>query len=612
MSGIFGIYNLGGEPAAEKYLLKMREKTAQYGRDGQDIFIDGNIGLGCCMSKFGANSQADVPVYTDKRQEMTLVCDALVWNRAELLDQLGLETDAATQALLLEAYQKWGADCPKYINGDFALAIWENEKKQLFIARDHLGIRPLYYFFDGSAFAFATDYRALLALSFVGKQLDEVRLYALLSNTYHIDPEATYFEHIKRLPQAHALCAGHSGLRKSKYWSPGVSGKVICNTEEEYAQTLYGLVADAVKLRVHGVSGQIGAELSGGLDSSVITILANREFAKTGGKLQPLYSWSPSWELLDQRPQDERELIEAVCRQEGLSCTYDDPDDPLYADMNILPLPEALGSWEIMWRELKLMSSRGAGYILSGWGGDDAASLRTGLYQILLEGYAGYFLRQAWWLAKGSPLRFIKVMAANTILQWFRPGSYFGNPNKNVPDIINREFGKKMKKLCKKDLFYFSVDPKRSIQSGMIQTRTEVSAWLDAEYNFQHLYPLLDYRVVNFALSVPRHLYYKQGVNRYVFRKAFADILPPEFGGYFIKDDPAKTEFLRGRHSADRLKEAIGLLDRGRFEPYIDWDKLEKAADACRTENGFKSYVITRKKIRACLGIGRVIGGTDG
>ncbi|MEA4888961.1 MAG: asparagine synthase-related protein [Clostridiaceae bacterium] len=606
MSAIFGIYNLNGEPAEKTYLLKMREKTARYGRDGQDFVFGGNIGLGCCLSKFGAYSQNDVPVYHDENAGLTLVCDALIWNRTELLNKLGLGGDVSIQAIILEAYIKWGEDCPKDINGDFSFAIWDKEKNQLFLARDHLGVRPFFYYFDGSVFAFATDYRALLSLPFVGKQLDEVKVYSELSGTYHIDPESTYFEKVKRLPQAHTLRISAKGFHKCKYWSPCAGGRIIYKTEAEYVKAFYDIVDDAIKLRINGVSGKIGSELSGGLDSSVITILANRELVKAGRKMEALFSWSPPFKLIEKQPEDERVLIESVCRQEGLSCAYYDPDEPL--NNTVRTPPETQGINEIMNHELNLLSLRGVKHILSGWGGDDAVSLRAGLYQILLRGYVGYFIKQTLWLAKGSPLRLIKIIASNTVMQWFRPFARFGNPNKGQPDIMKREFRQRLKKRCGKDILYFSVDPIKHIQSGVIQTRTELTAYLDAECGIQHLYPFLDYRAVDFAFSIPRYMYYKDGVNRYIFRKAFAGILPREFGGYFTKDDPAKSDFLTGRLTEEKIKKAAGLINRELFSPYIDWNRFDEAVSLISPEKAALRLRLTlNRKTWVCLDIEQVL-----
>jgi len=607
MSAIFGMFHSEGSHVGASLLLKMEQKITRSEGDREDICLEDRIGLGVSLNRSEAYFPNDASVYSDEGRGIKLVCDALIWNRAELLGKLCLDDGVSTQGLLAAAYKEWSEDCPKMINGDFVFAVFDKQKNVLFIARDHLGVRPLYYFFDGAIFAFATDCSALLALPFVGKQLDEITLYAKLSNTYHIDPEATSYEHIKRLPQAHTLSVDDTGLRKNRYWIPGASGKIVCATEEEYARRLYALVDDAVRIRVNGVAGKIGAELSGGLDSSVVTVLANQSLKSTGRHMGVLFSWSPSWTIQEKRPSDEREHIEAICRQEGLSCTYFDPTDALYARLDGIPAPEALRGGTMLAREAVFMSSRGVKYILSGFGGDEAASLRAGLYQILLQGYPDYFLKQARWLSKGSAVRFVKVLVTNTVLQWFKPYSYFGKPNKNVPDILKNEFRKKTKKQCKKDIVYYSVDAIKHIQTGSIQARTDLSALLDAEYDIRHLYPLLDYRVVDFALSIPRCAYYKNGINRYVFRKAFASILPPVFDDNFSKDDPAKAEFFAKNLNADKLKQTASLIDRDIFDPYVDWNKLGKVVETFQPQNNLGPFIIMQDKIFSCLNIGRAL-----
>ena len=322
MSAIFGIWHKNGQPVDEKHLLKMQSKVSQYGRDAQDVYFGQNIGLGCCLNKWSKYSQEEVPVYQDARSEIFLACDALIYNRDELIEKYCLtdKEEISTQELLLAAYKKWGENCAKYINGDFTFAIWEKQREQVLLFRDHLGVRPIYYYNSESTFAFATDYRALLALPYIEKQIDEIKLYAELSDIYHIDTEITFFKQIKRLSQAHVMRVDAQGILKRKYWSPGVSKKRF-GSEEEYANALYTIVNDAVKLRAESIKEKIASEMSGGLDSSVVTVLAHRELKKDNRSMEA-YSWSPAFELLEKQSRDERELIELVCKQEGFACKY--------------------------------------------------------------------------------------------------------------------------------------------------------------------------------------------------------------------------------------------------------------------------------------------------
>jgi asparagine synthase (glutamine-hydrolysing) len=609
MSAIFGVLHLDGASAREKHLQKMQNTIGHYGTDARDILLDQNIGLGCCLNKPGRYYQADIPVYRDELRGRILVGDALIYNREEIMAAClpGDKKEISTQALLMEAYLKWGEDCPKYLNGDFAFAIWDRKQKRLLLFRDHLGVRPLYYFYDRSVFAFATDYRALLALPFVGKQLDEILLYAALSNTYHIDTQSTYFAQIKRLPQAHALRVGGQGIVLKKYWSPGAGPKIIRRSEEQYAKELYSLVNDAVKLRLEHAADQIGSEFSGGLDSSVVTILAHRELKKTGRELQT-YSWSPSFDLLGKLETDERELINAVSSHEGFPCSYRSSYiTPEQASADPPALTDGQRSEElrqVLWE----MSSQGITAVLSGWGGDEGISHRADLPELLLSGYAWHFLKEARYLAKGSPLRFFKLLLSIPVVLLWRPYSFFGTQNNKIPEIMRKEFAKAMKKHCKKDILYLKVNPAKHIESGVSVSRTELAAWLGADYRIQYLFPFLDRRVVDYALSIPRHLYYKQGLSRYIYRKAFDHILPKELCYNVSKIDIAREKYWKETEDIRRKSEIVmSRINKDMFAFCIDWHKLEKLSDQGYFQQNARESIFTLIKIQICYDLQRIL-----
>ncbi|MGL5207466.1 MAG: asparagine synthase-related protein, partial [Acidaminococcaceae bacterium] len=569
MSAIFGIWHLNSEPVDEQNLEQLQKKLRLYGLDNSSTMIDHNIGLGCCLNAAISQSPADVPVYEDK--EMVLVGDAQIYNRTELIAQLTDNKQIATQDLLLAAYKKWGTKCPLYINGDFAFAIWEKHSKQLLIFRDHLGVRPLYYFYNGISFAFATDFRALLSLPFVDRQLDEVQLYAAITNTYHIDAEATFFAQIKRLPQAHIMRVDIQGVVKHRYWSPGKK-KLFLATEADYAQAMYELVADAIKIRVAN-RPKLGTELSGGLDSSVITVMANRELRKENKPLS-VASWLVPYEILEKQQDDARERINLVCQQEGLTCKYYDPGIPIAKKFDEL-LP-AGNNGRAFLHEYQYFADQGVKLILTGWGGDEAISHRSNLHALFVNGYWRHFWQEAQLSAQGSSWRLCKKIIANVVFPLFSPYNYFGNPNQGVPDIVNQEFAAKLKKRCPKDILYFKINPVKNLESGGIQSRTEITAWLGTHYNVQHLYPFLDYRVVDFAMSIPRHWFFKHGQERYLYSKAFSGILPAAFSGISPKDDIAASTYIRNT-LADNVDSFIPIaqqLRRDLFAKYIDWDKM--------------------------------------
>ncbi|KAF1086085.1 Asparagine synthetase (glutamine-hydrolyzing) 3 [Sporotomaculum syntrophicum] len=581
MGAIFGILHLTGEQVELLHLQKLETKLRHYGRDKQASELDHNLGLGGCLNIAISQSPEEEPLYSD--ETFVVTGDVQIYNRPELIARLHAHSQASNLSLLLAAFKKWGNECPKYINGDFVFAIWDKQNRQLLICRDHLGVRPLFYFYNGSSFAFATDQRALLALPFVGRQFDEVTLYARLSGTYHLAPEATYFAQLKRLPAAHLLKANAHGIDIQKYWTPG-RHKIILAEEADYSRAMYDIVADAVKIRV-SKRAKLGTELSGGLDSSVVTILARRELLKEDKQIV-LFSWSPPYEMVDKQPNDERQLVELVCHQEGLQVQYFDPRQPFARNFGELRLTYA--ALDEFNQEYQYLTAQGVKLILSGQGGDEAASYRYSMYGMFVNGYWRHFWQEARYLANGSPRRLARIIFDNAVLQLFAPLNYLGKynifrrlrrPGKNDCILLNKNFAKRLKPRCQEDILYYRVNPVKDIASGDIQVRTELNALLGAHYNVQHLYPLLDHRVVDFAMSIPRTLFLKQGINRYIYRQAFAHILPTEVCNFLSKNDIARSNYYYKKryNEVNNLILTVNRLQRDLFAEYIDWDHFDKA-----------------------------------
>jgi asparagine synthase (glutamine-hydrolysing) len=129
--------------------------------------------------------------------------------------------------LILAAYRKWGAECARHLLGDFAFAVWDGKKQELFCARDHVGVKPLYFFRSDEMFAFATEMKALLELPGVPREVNEERIakYLMVAYDSHAD---TMFAHIERLPPAHTLRTSARGVEIRRYWdlrdAPDLSG----------------------------------------------------------------------------------------------------------------------------------------------------------------------------------------------------------------------------------------------------------------------------------------------------------------------------------------------------------------------------------------------------
>ncbi|MBP8640581.1 MAG: hypothetical protein KBI01_06745, partial [Oscillospiraceae bacterium] len=218
----------------------------------------------------------------------------------------------------------------------------------------------------------------------------------------------------------------------------------------------------------------------------------------------------------------------------------------------------------------------------------------------------GHFLKEIKHLSKGSALKFIKLLIYNTVYQLFIPYGYFGKPNHDIINFVHMDLQKKMIRHTQKDILYFSLSPVKHIESGYIQTRTEQAAWMDAE--IQHLYPFLDYRVVDFAMSIPRHYYYKNGISRYLYRKAFREILPNEIYRFTSKDDIAKSTYFSNALTdiSNNMRQVANLLNRDMFSGYIDFDQMLDKLNHLAPDDK-KNILTTNRRILSCYHVQQIL-----
>ena len=187
MSGIIGLYHLDGRPAEERILQQMAQAIAHRGPDGIRYWSDGPVGLGHLMLQTTPESARERQPLANADATLCLTVDGRIDNRRELrqaLDSNGFPPRDDTDAeLLLRAYECWGESCPNRLLGDFAFAIWDARKKQLFCARDYVGVKPFYYHRSAALFAFGSEIRSVLALETIPRRLNESRVVDFLVGT---------------------------------------------------------------------------------------------------------------------------------------------------------------------------------------------------------------------------------------------------------------------------------------------------------------------------------------------------------------------------------------------------------------------------------------------
>ena len=286
MCGICGIISLDGEqPVAETVLRQMTAAQRHRGPDDEGYFCANGVGLGFCRLAILDLTPAGHQPMTNEDGTIWLVFNGEIYNFQELvpiLEQAGHQFRSRSDSeVIIHAYEQWGEQCLHRFNGMFAFALWDSRTRRLFLARDRLGVKPLYYWSDGTHFAFGSELKSLLALPNMPHQLNRAALQSYLKYEYVPSP-ASIFSGIQKLPAGHFLEIPLNGSMcgsKTADWQPRQYWDVYFKTPQpearsidDYATELRELLRAAVARRLIS-DVPLGAFLSGGIDSSSLVAL---------------------------------------------------------------------------------------------------------------------------------------------------------------------------------------------------------------------------------------------------------------------------------------------------------------------------------------------------
>jgi asparagine synthase (glutamine-hydrolysing) len=277
MCGICGILNLDSAvPVEHETLQKMCDIIQHRGPDDEGFFVQRNVGLGMRRLSIIDLSGGHQPVFNETRAAC-IVLNGEIYNYLDLrrtLEKLGhrFYTHSDTEAVI-HAYEEWGEACPKQLRGMFAFAIWDQAKEKLFIARDRLGKKPVYYYQDDRRFIFASEIKAILQNQAIPRRLDLQALDTYLSLGYVPAPR-TMFDRIFKLPAGHCLsfAGGHSSIQA--YWDLEFGHEKPLRLAESLEQ-VRDLLKESVRIRLMS-DVPLGAFLSGGIDSGMVVGLMSQ------------------------------------------------------------------------------------------------------------------------------------------------------------------------------------------------------------------------------------------------------------------------------------------------------------------------------------------------
>ncbi len=596
MSGIYGYW----EPCAQMSFYQQDIAglglwNRAYGNETEENYLGKDFCVGCSYEKVSESAKRSTPVL--KIEEKYAVIDALLYNREELMEK-GQFTEALSDEELLFFYiEKFGMESLKDVNGDFSGAIYDAHNEIMTLFRDHMGVRPLFYFTDNHCVAFSTDIRGLAAMQRVDVSVDEKWLWSMIVGDATMGTENTEFAHIRCVKPASYITFERKGgevqCNSSSYWCLG-SKKIRLGSEKAYIEGLRELITDSVQRRLEAVSGLVGAELSGGLDSGVIDILIHRL-----GREAVYFSWSASPEEIPFAENDERLIIEDICKQEQITCNYGKSFLPFddesimtkkMRQMGIEPdlqegiakryiLPPYINTLQIG-EASQFISREGAKVVFTGHGGDEGVSHRCNIYEMFYNKEYLNYLKYLWSTTKGENRRVYRTL--------IRCHNNLQNTRKKLKrqyvspyaaqELLNADFYEKYH-TAKRPPLSFEYDTIEYIKKGGSRNRLDVVALLGAYSGVRYLVPYLDYRVIDYAVSIPRHMYIKNKKNRYIFREAFKDLMPQSLYNLERKEDNSWKNAVKNPKSPEEYiknkKDMVQMLDRSYWNQYLNFELLD-------------------------------------
>jgi asparagine synthase (glutamine-hydrolysing) len=620
--GITGIYITNNKLEVQKEtLIKMRDTLIHRGPDDEGLYLskDKKVGFGFRrLSIIDLSKNANQPM-ANKDKTIQLVFNGEIYNFQEIkkeLIQKGYEFKSKTDSeVLLHLYEDKGKDCLKDLNGMFAFVIWNDKKKELFVARDRLGIKPFYYYYKDGIFLFGSEIKAILQHPIVKREPDKEGIFHYL--TFACTPAPfTLFKNIRKLPAAHYLSLDIKGnLEIKRYWSPLSDMKY---TGGDYIQKTQELLKDSIeKQMVSDVP--FGCFLSGGIDSSTNAVLMSQAMGKPVDTFSISFKDLPKYDefeysrqivkLLDSKCYEtiigQKEFIEWLPK---LAYYADDPNgDPVCFPVYYLS--------KLIHDSHVIMAQVGEG--------SDELFCGYGTYMEFIKIYQNYwrYLEKLPQFIKKIPYSFLNFILPQNKLtlhkEFFRRLAYnkpffFGGANAfsayDKQFLMTDNYKKQISFDASDELIEHIIEPFQKDSSldflqkmlylelsirlpELLLMRVDKMA---SAHSIETRVPFLDHRLVELAFSIPMNLKIKGKTTKYILKKAVQDIIPDEiinrkkkgFGAptseWMRKESPISNQLVNIIHSS-KLKE-LDIFDYNYIEQLIN----DHQSNVC--DNSFKLW----------------------
>jgi asparagine synthase (glutamine-hydrolysing) len=520
MCGIAGIFDTRQRPEAAT-LDRMLDVLVHRGPDGSGTYFDGGVALGHRRLSIIdiSNAGAQPMEYADSRYAITY--NGEVYNYVELreeLEQLGYAFRSHSDTeVLLAAYASWGEDCLNRFNGMFAFAIWDKIEGSLFCARDRLGVKPFTYTWDGHRFAFASETKALIAGGCAPGAWNPEAIYEFIARGYTTGGRS-FHRGVSVLQPGHCATITSAGdLRIRAWWQP-VLQPDHAPTRAEWTERIAELLQDAVCLRLRS-DVPVGAHLSGGLDSSAIASAAARH-AETA-----LHTFTGAF--TDDAFSDERQYSRAVNEASGLiGHEVEIGVDELGGvfDRIVWHMDEPIAGPGVFpqMAVCDLVAEHGIKVVLGGQGGDE-----------LFGGYLRHrALHYKMLLRNGSPMERARAgmeLAKLAASEWRRVKR---TSTRAGDEQLSQEFLEQVPLETRLAMRQSPLSAASAPELMLWDLQNYLPALLHVEdrtsmaASIESRTPILDYRLVELALTIPEQMLFAPGDPKPLLREAVAQWLP--------------------------------------------------------------------------------------
>jgi len=592
LSAIYGLVRFDSEVDARE-AAAMRDAIAYWGPDG-GAFSDAHAAIGCRVSH---DEPAHDAVLRLAKGEI-VVATARLDNRDELTPLFG---DVDDRALVAAAYERWREDACTRLYGDWSFAAWDARARRLFVARDHFGNTALYHHRSGDAFAFASSRKALFALSYVPRRLNELRLAQHLA-FWPTDGAATLHEDVFRLPPGHHLVVTASGTRLTRYWHPEDLPELRLPNDAAYVEAFLARYDAAVRARIR-TSRRIATTLSSGLDSGSVTALAARAAAPL--RLTAFTSVPRFAEIAQLLPRvvvDEWRLAHVVAERCGIEdhrplraervTTLDAfrrslflHDEPEFAAGNLHWIIDLLAESQRADAGVLLTGQLGNGGV--SWSGDQQHALRSFLRGRWLDTYRAlreFQRNRRTSFARAVSAQLARPLRARAYSFAFRRGWSEGILARH--DVMHPAFARRMR--IGDRMRAAGYDP---LQSGVLDVRAQRlrvllpdinpigAIWHEsgAGYGLEVVDPTADVRLLEFCLAIPDEQFARGDRDRWLIRRAMEGILPPEVQWNTRRGSQGADLALRLRADAPEIDAAMNALASSpAVREYLDLDGMQR------------------------------------